>query len=79
MKLHEPDFVSSDFVDQQRLLVGREVRAIVDAGANVGNTVALYMGLFPEAEMYAFRDQATQSLRGGISSGERFNESCDNN
>ena len=54
MKLHGADFVYSDFADQKRLLAGREVRAIVDAGANIGNTVALYMDLFPEAHVYAF-------------------------
>jgi FkbM family methyltransferase len=54
LKLHGPDFEYSNFADQQRLLAGRDVRAIVDAGANVGNTVAVYMDLFPKAQVYAF-------------------------
>jgi hypothetical protein len=46
MKLHGADFVYSDFGDQQRLFAGREVRTIVDAAANIGNTVALYLDRF---------------------------------
>jgi FkbM family methyltransferase len=53
LKLHGSDFAYSDFADQQKLLAGRDVRVVVDVGANIGNTVAVYAGLFPAAEVYA--------------------------
>ena len=42
------------FRDQQRLLASAPVRVIVDAGANVGDTVAAYRGRFPDAVIHAF-------------------------
>ena len=54
VKLHGKDFAIDDFADQQKLMSGRPVRIIVDAGANIGNTIAVYTSLFPESEVYAF-------------------------
>src|SRR5581483_1073902 len=40
--------------DQQQLLADAPVRVIVDAGANVGDSVAIYRSLFPDAFIHAF-------------------------
>lgn len=42
------------FKVQARLLSGTEVKTIFDIGANVGDTVATYSHLFPEARIHAF-------------------------
>ncbi|MEN1682001.1 MAG: FkbM family methyltransferase [Planctomycetota bacterium] len=39
--------------DQQRV-VGRDARVVFDVGANRGDTLSAYRGLFPEAEIHAF-------------------------
>jgi FkbM family methyltransferase len=40
--------------DELRLLSGRPVRVILDAGAFVGDTVAKFRETFPEADVYCF-------------------------
>lgn len=42
------------FRDQARLLAGGDVRVIIDGGANIGDSVALYRARFPAATIYAF-------------------------
>jgi len=42
------------FRNQQKLLLNNKVLTIFDAGAHVGNTVANYKYLFPEATIYSF-------------------------
>jgi FkbM family methyltransferase len=46
-----------DFRDQARLLGGRAT-VIMDVGANVGDSVLSYRGLFPEAAIHAFEPSA---------------------
>jgi len=46
--------LEQDFLDQQKLLAGFEVKTIIDAGANVGQTTLKYKKLFPQAKIYAF-------------------------
>lgn len=42
------------FADQQDLLKGRDVRCILDLGANIGQTALRYRRLFPEATVHSF-------------------------
>jgi FkbM family methyltransferase len=46
--------VSDPFVAQSILLNGQPCRIIFDVGAHHGDVTALYLRLFPEAEVYAF-------------------------
>lgn len=54
MKLHGSYIEEQSFGEQQRLLSGREVRVILDVGANVGTTVAKYAESFPQSEIFGF-------------------------
>jgi FkbM family methyltransferase len=54
LRLHGADFDVDDFQVQRQLLRGLEANTIIDAGANVGNTSAVYAEFFPEASVYAF-------------------------
>jgi FkbM family methyltransferase len=54
MKLHGVDFTNVNFAAQEKLLADRQVGVILDVGANVGNTVAVYAEMFPAARVYAF-------------------------
>jgi FkbM family methyltransferase len=49
-----PGWGADAFLDQQRLLDGTAVKAVVDVGANLGETVLKYRTLFPTATIYAF-------------------------
>lgn len=42
------------FLDQERLLRGTPAGVVLDVGANVGDTVQQYRGLFPDATIHAF-------------------------
>lgn len=46
--------VTDDFVDQKKILHGRNVITIFDVGANVGQTTKKYRKLFPKATIYGF-------------------------
>ena len=47
-------FHADAYADQQSLLSGDEVRVILDAGANVGQTAQRYRRLFPNALIHSF-------------------------
>jgi FkbM family methyltransferase len=42
------------YVQQSKLFAGRNAMTIFDVGANVGQTVARYKGIFPDSTIYAF-------------------------
>lgn len=46
--------LEKDFLDQQNLLNGIDVKTIIDAGANAGQTTLKYKKLFPESNIYGF-------------------------
>jgi FkbM family methyltransferase len=49
-----PKWGEDAYADQQRLLEHAPVEVVVDAGANVGDTVHRYRTLFPSATIHAF-------------------------
>jgi FkbM family methyltransferase len=49
-----PSWGEDSFRDQAELLQGSPVETIFDVGANVGDSVARYRGLFPGATIHAF-------------------------
>lgn len=46
--------LKQSYIDQQDLLYDRRVETILDLGANIGQTTALYRQAFPEALIYGF-------------------------
>jgi len=51
---HGTPFFKDAFLDQERILAGREVRCILDVGANSGMTAARYRKHFPGAFIHCF-------------------------
>jgi len=47
-------FHADPFHDQRKLMSGRDVRVVLDLGANVGQTAGAYLALFPEATVHSF-------------------------
>jgi FkbM family methyltransferase len=58
-----PQWGDDAYRDQQRLLEGEPVRTVLDVGANVGDTVQLYRGMFPAATVHAFEPFAEVQRR----------------
>lgn len=57
-------FHADPFLDQRNLLRGRDVRVVLDLGANVGQTAEHYLTLFPTAIVHSFEpfDDAFRAL-----------------
>lgn len=66
-------FHADPFQDQQVLMRGREVRTILDVGANLGQTAAAYRGLFPRAVIHSFEpfEESCAVLRRAVAGDDR--------